>query len=294
MTSADSLEPRASQGRRAGGRIPTSDRRSIRRHDLRLLVGSAGREPRGGEIADDRDGGWRADVGEAPRGAIRVLLVATRALVRAAYRSLLESERAIEVVGEAATGEEAIAVATETRPVVVLLDESVPGLEGPEAIAALVSSLTFAGAAVMLVGHPGGDERVFGALRAGALGVLRVDDPPAALIRSVRLLARGHALLPAAAVRRLLMEFGSQRLGDGLASKQIDELTDREREVVALAARGLTNREIAARLVISPATAKTHISRAMIKLQARHRAQLVVSAYENGLVTPQRAVHLAA
>jgi RNA polymerase sigma factor (sigma-70 family) len=140
---------------------------------------------------------------------------------------------------------------------------------------------------VMLMASGGGDERVLNALRAGAVGVLRKDDDPETLVEAVRLLARGRALLPASAVRRLLVELRSRSVQRAYVMNHIDELTDREREVVALAAAGLTNDEIAAQLMISPATAKTHVSRAMVKLRARHRAELVVFAYETGLVVPQ-------
>ena len=215
---------------------------------------------------------------------IRVLIAGGQPLARAGHRALLASHEDIEVVGEAATCEEAVALATAMVPDVVLLDQGLPGLDEPEATFAIASHPAFACAAVLLLAAADGDERVLGALRAGAAGVLRKDDQPVTLIESVRLLAQGQALLPASAVRRLLGGGVSARsLHRTRLTRRIEELTEREREVVGLAAEGLTNHEIAARLVISPATAKTHISRAMLKLRARHRAELVVFAYEIGL-----------
>jgi DNA-binding NarL/FixJ family response regulator len=215
-----------------------------------------------------------------------VLLAAGQALVRAGYRALLESDGGIEVVAEAATSEQAVARATETGPRVALLDQGLPGLEDPEATGAIVSHRAFAGVAVMLMASEEADERVISALRAGAVGVLRTDDQPQTLIESVRVLACGQALLPASTVRRLLGKLPPPTPRSGRLTRNIEELTDREREVTGLVATGLTNDEIATRLVISPATAKTHVSRAMLKVRARHRAELVVSAYETGLVVP--------
>lgn len=220
-----------------------------------------------------------------PPVPVRVLIADGRGLVRAGYRALLEGDEGIKVVAEAATGQQAVLLASETAPDVALLGQGLPDVDDLEATAAIISHPAFAGVAVMLIAWEG-DEHVLEALRAGAVGVLRKDSHPATLVESVRLLARGQALLPASAVRWLLGEPDSRRQQQAELSRYIEELTDREREVVALAAEGLTNGEIAARLVISPATAKTHVSRAMVKLHAHHRAQLVVSAYENGLVAP--------
>jgi DNA-binding NarL/FixJ family response regulator len=216
--------------------------------------------------------------------SIRVLIAAGQALVLASYRALLESDERIEVVAEAASGEQALALARNTTPDVALLDLELPGLNDLETIATVVSHPAFARVPVMLIAPHENDERVLSALRAGAVGVLAKDAGPAELIRAVQLLARGDALFPAGVVRRLLAELPSQSVQHRRLPDQLTELTEREREVVALVATGLSNGEIAAQLVISPATAKTHVSRAMIKLQARNRAQLVVLAYETGLV----------
>jgi DNA-binding NarL/FixJ family response regulator len=219
---------------------------------------------------------------EASPAAIRVVVADGHALVRASFRVLLEDRPAIEVVGEAADGEEAVALARRMRPDVVLIDGNLPGLDSVEATRRMLAETD---AAVMLLTGSEGDERVFPALRAGASGLILKDTEPTELVRAVELLARGEALLSPPIARRLLAELAARpepRMPD---SDLLDELTAREREVVALVALGLTNDEIAARLVVTPATAKTHVSRAMVKLRARNRAQLVVFAYEAGLAT---------
>jgi DNA-binding NarL/FixJ family response regulator len=220
--------------------------------------------------------------------SIRVMIAAGQALVRASYSALLDRHERIEVVGEAASGEQALAQATDSPPDVALLDLALPGLEDLERTAAIVSHPAFAPVAVMLIAVRENDERVFAALRAGAVGVLSKDAAPDELIRALQVLAGGQALLPAGAVRRLLAELPPQSLRHRPVPDRLNELTDREREVLSLVGMGLSNGEIAAQLVISPATAKTHVSRAMVKLHARDRAQLVVLAYETGLarVTP--------
>jgi DNA-binding NarL/FixJ family response regulator len=256
---------------------------------LRLLTGAARRESFG-ELVPDRRGQPHVSHSETLDAPIRVLIADGQALVRAGYRALLESDTGIEVAAEASSSWQAVARATEIGLDVALLDQGLPGLDDAEATSAVVSRLALAGVAVMLMASGEGDERVVGALRAGAVGVLRKDDQPATLIESVQLLAKGQALLPASAVRRMLDELRPRSLRHTRLTQGIEELTEREREVVALAGEGLTNGEIAARLVISPATAKTHVSRAMIKLHARHRAELVISAYENGLVVPPTQV----
>jgi DNA-binding NarL/FixJ family response regulator len=246
---------------------------------LRLVPGGADHESSELIALDDRARS-RTARGET---SIRVLIAAGKALVRASYRALLDRDERIEVVAEAASGEQAIALATAAAPDVALLDLALPGLDDLQATAAVISDPAFARVAVMLIALRENDERVFTALRAGAVGVLSNDAEPAELIRSLRVLAGGQALLPAGAVRRLLAELPPPSRRTRLPI-ELDELTDREREVVSLVGMGLSNDEIAAQLVISPATAKTHVSRAMIKLQARDRAQLVVIAYEAGLV----------
>jgi DNA-binding NarL/FixJ family response regulator len=215
---------------------------------------------------------------------VRVLLAEGQALVRAGFRVLLENDGRIGVVGEAATGEEAVALAHELRPDVVLIDAGLPGLDCVEATSQMCDDL---GVAVMLLTGSEGDERNFAALRAGASGLLLKDTEPADLAEAVEALARGEALLSPGLTRRLIAELASRPEPAWRSSDVLDELTAREREVVALAALGLSNGEIAERLVVSPATAKTHVSRAMVKLHARDRAQLVVFAYEAGLVVPR-------
>jgi DNA-binding NarL/FixJ family response regulator len=229
--------------------------------------------------------GKRLSVGRC-EGLVRVLIADAEALVRAGYRALLEREEKIVVVGEAATGAEAVEVAAGTGPDVVLLDLGMSGLDDREGTAGIVSHPALGGSAVMLMVSSRADVRVFEGLLAGAVGVLEKDACPQDLIEAVRGLARGQALLPAGAVRRLLRELPSRPLIGHAGLSRLEELTEREREVLALAAKGLSNEEIASQLVVSPKTAKTHVSRAMLKLGAHHRAQLVALAYETGLVRP--------
>jgi DNA-binding NarL/FixJ family response regulator len=229
-----------------------------------------------------------------PETPIRVLVAEAQTLVRAGYRALLESEELIEVVGEAANEEEAVVRAAETRPDVALLDLGLPpGFEDFETTARLVAHPAFASVAVMLMAPRRGDDSFLGALRSGVVGVLAKDAQPAELIQAVQVVARGQALLPVSIVRQLLSEQRAAIGQRGLGRGELDELTERETEVLALVAEGLSNLEIAERLVISPATAKTHVSRAMLKLGASHRAQLVVLAYETGLVHPGQGARLA-
>jgi DNA-binding NarL/FixJ family response regulator len=218
---------------------------------------------------------------DADSPATRVLIADGQALVRAGFRLLLEADRHIAVVGEAATGEQAVALARDTRPDVVLIDARLPGLDSVEATS-LISAES--GPAVMLLIPAAGDERTFAALRAGASGVLLKDTEPAELVRAVGLLARGEALLSPSLTRDVIAELASRPHAADPSPELLNELTDREREIVALVGLGLSNGEIAERLVISPATVKTHVSRSMLKLQARHRAKLVVLAYKAGLV----------
>jgi DNA-binding NarL/FixJ family response regulator len=224
----------------------------------------------------------RHRVREASQAAIRVVVADGHALVRAGFRVLLEDRPAIEVVGEVADGDEAVALAQRMRPDVVLIDANLPGLDSVEATRRMLAET---GAAVMLLTASAGDERVFPALRAGASGLILKDTEPTELVRAVELLARGEALLSPPIARRLLAELAARPEPQIPESDLLGELTAREREVVALVALGLTNAEIAARLVVTPGTAKTHVSRAMVKLSARNRAQLVVFAYEAGLAT---------
>jgi DNA-binding NarL/FixJ family response regulator len=212
---------------------------------------------------------------------ISVLLVDDQDLVRLGLRTLLTSEDGFTVAGEAADGLSAVRLAAEVRPDVVLMDIRMPGIDGLEATRRIVAS---SDCRVIVLTTFERDEYVFEALRIGASGFLLKDTPPVALLDAIRTVADGGALLSPSVTRTLIREFvtnGPRRLAP---HPRLDQLTEREREVVALAAEGLTNQEIADRLVVSPATARTHVSRAMVKLGARDRAQLVVFAYQSGLV----------
>jgi DNA-binding NarL/FixJ family response regulator len=217
---------------------------------------------------------------------IRVLIVDDQALIRGGFRALLENEDDIEVVAEAANGEQGVALALEHRPDVALLDIQMPVMDGIEATRVIATDERLSGVHVVILTNYGLDEYVFNALRAGACGFMVKDTEPADLLQGVRVAARGDALLSPAITRRLIAEYVNRRPEP--APEGLDMLTNREREVTALVARGLSNDEIAAHMVISPTTAKTHVSRALTKLGARDRAQLVVFAYESGLVTPRR------
>jgi DNA-binding NarL/FixJ family response regulator len=221
--------------------------------------------------------------GGAP--VIRVVLADDQALVRAGFRALLDAQEGIEVVGEAADGAEAVRLARALRPDVVLMDIRMPGLDGLEATREIAADELLAGVRIVILTTFDLDEYVFEALRVGASGFLVKNTEPADLIRGVRAVASGDALLSPGVTRRLVAEFAT-RAREPRPSPELDQLTDREREVMGLVAAGLSNDEIAGKLVMSPATAKTHVSRAMVKLGARDRAQLVVFAYESGLVRP--------
>jgi DNA-binding NarL/FixJ family response regulator len=216
---------------------------------------------------------------------IRVVLADDQALVRAGFRSLLDAQDDIEVIGEADDGEDAVRLAAELTPDIVLMDIRMPGLDGLAATRRIVADERSADVRVVILTTFGLDEYVFDAIRAGASGFLVKDTEPEELVQAVRVVAGGDALLSPSVTRQLIEEFAT-RAKEPVSVDGLEELTDREREVVALVAEGLSNDEIAARLVLSPATAKTHVSRAMGKLRARDRAQLVVIAYESGLVRP--------
>ncbi|MDQ3610711.1 MAG: response regulator transcription factor [Actinomycetota bacterium] len=216
---------------------------------------------------------------------IRVLLVDDQALVRAGFRALLDATDGLEVVGEAADGAQAVTSCRELRPDVVLMDIRMPVEDGLSATKRIAADPDLAATRIVVLTTFLLDEYVFAALRAGAGGFLLKDCEPAELLRAVRVVAAGEALLSPSVTRRLVEEYAA-RARTPTTSRALDALTDREREIVALAGTGLSNDEIAARLVVSPATAKTHVSRAMIKLGVRDRAQLVVLAYESGLVRP--------
>jgi DNA-binding NarL/FixJ family response regulator len=218
---------------------------------------------------------------------IRVVLADDQALLRAGIRALLDAEDDIEVVGEAADGREAVEVVRATAPDVVLMDIRMPGTDGLEATRQITSDERLAATRVVVLTTFDLDEYVFEAVRIGASGFLVKDTAPAELLRGVRAVAAGDALLSPGVTRRLIGEFATRSRPSSVpAGRRLEELTQREREVVALVGLGLSNDEIADRLVLSPATAKTHVSRAMVKLQVRDRAQLVVLAYESGLVRP--------
>ena len=217
---------------------------------------------------------------------IDVLLADDQALVRSGLRVLFESEPGFAVVGEAANGAEAVALARELRPRVLLMDVRMPVLDGIEATRRISELEELAQVRVLMLTTFESDEYVFEALRAGAGGFLLKDAEPRDILEAVRVLAAGEALLAPSVTRRLIEAFAGRAPADAPVPSALAELTEREREVMALVALGLSNEEIAQRLTISPATAKTHVSRAMLKLDARDRAQLVVIAYQTGLVAP--------
>jgi DNA-binding NarL/FixJ family response regulator len=216
---------------------------------------------------------------------IRVLLTDDQELVRAGFRALLDGQADIEVAGEAGNGEQAVRLTVELAPDVVLMDIRMPVLDGLEATRLISADPRCAATKIVILTTFALDEYVFEAIRCGASGFLVKDTRPVDLIEAIRVVAAGDALLSPGVTRSLIAEFAS-RAKSPPRSSRLDELTDREREVMALVAEGLSNDEIAQRLIVSPATAKTHVSRAMIKLGVRDRAQLVVAAYETGLVTP--------
>jgi DNA-binding NarL/FixJ family response regulator len=214
---------------------------------------------------------------------IRVLVADDQALVRAGFEALLESAEDIIVVGSAANGREAVALAAETSPDVILMDIRMPEMDGLEATERILSSGRTT--RVLMLTTFDLDEYVYAALKAGASGFLLKDTPPLELLAGIRAVMGGDALL-SPSVTRQLIEAYVRRPGAGtLPPRVLSALTDREREVLVLIARGLANQEIGAELIVSPATVKTHISRLLMKLDARDRAQLVVIAYESGLVT---------
>jgi DNA-binding NarL/FixJ family response regulator len=221
---------------------------------------------------------------EAP-STITVLLADDQALVRAGFRSLLDAQDDIAVVGEASSGDEAVRLASDLLPDVVLMDIRMPGMDGLAATRAIAEDDLLTDVRIVVLTTFGLDEYVFEAIRSGASGFLVKDTEPDELVQAVRVVAGGEALLSPRVTKQLLVEFAT-RAKEPQPAGGLEELTDREREVVALVGEGLSNQEIADRLYVSPATAKTHVSRAMSKLRARDRAQLVVIAYESGLVRP--------
>ncbi|MET8570696.1 response regulator transcription factor [Streptomyces sp. NPDC004783] len=216
---------------------------------------------------------------------IRVLLVDDQPLIRSGFRALLDLEDDIEVVAEAGDGEQGVELARRHLPDVALVDIRMPVADGIETTRRIAADPALTRVHVVILTNYGLDEHVLDALRAGAAGFLVKDVVPEDFLHAVRVAARGDALLAPSITRRLITRYVTQPLPTGTA-RRLQELTDREREAVTLVARGLSNDEIAARMVISPMTAKTHVNRAMTKLRTRDRAQLVVLAYESGLVTP--------
>ncbi|MEV4317304.1 response regulator transcription factor [Actinocrispum sp. NPDC049592] len=214
---------------------------------------------------------------------ITVVLADDQRLVRAGFRSILDGEHDISVVGEAANGAEAVELARSLKPDVVLMDVRMPELDGLEATRRILAATNDVKVVILTTFDL--DDYVYGALRAGASGFLVKDTEPMELIHGVRVVARGDALLAPSVTRRLIAEFAGRVDRPG-PSPRLNSLTEREREVMVLVAAGLSNDEIAAKLVLSPATAKTHVSRIMTKLAVRDRAQLVVLAYESGMITP--------
>jgi DNA-binding NarL/FixJ family response regulator len=216
--------------------------------------------------------------------SIRLLLADDQALVRSGFRLVLERSDRIEVIGEASNGAEAVEQTRLRHPDVVLMDVRMPIMDGLEATRRISSADELGDVRVIILTTFDLDEYVFEALHAGASGFLLKNVEPDDLRAAVQVVARGDALLSPSVTRRLIAEFVSQPGRQRHLPAELDELTEREREVMGLVAEGLSNGEIAERLIISPATAKTHVSHIMLKLGARDRAQLVVTAYETGLV----------
>jgi DNA-binding NarL/FixJ family response regulator len=218
--------------------------------------------------------------------SIRVLLADDQSMVRAGFRMILESEPDIEVIGEAANGEQAAASARRLRPDVVLMDIQMPGGDGLAATRRITESADLATRVVILTTFER-DEYVYEALQAGASGFLLKNAPPERLIDAVRVVAEGDALLAPSVTRRIIEQFARRPVEAGVRER-VESLTQREREVLVLLARGKSNSELAAELVVSEGTVKTHVSSLLAKLGLRDRVQAVVLAYESGLVTPGR------
>jgi DNA-binding NarL/FixJ family response regulator len=216
---------------------------------------------------------------------LKILLAEDQAIVRAGFRMLIDAEVDMEVVGEVSSGEHAVAEARRLRPEVILMDIRMPGMDGIRATELIAADPAAAGTRVLVLTTFELDEYVFGALRAGASGFLLKGGEPAELLQAIRTVAAGQALLSPSVTRRLI-EVYTARPEPRPAPPELEQLTDREREVMVLAAAGLSNAEIAAALHVSPLTAKTHISSILGKLGVRDRIQLIVLAYETGMVVP--------
>jgi DNA-binding NarL/FixJ family response regulator len=217
---------------------------------------------------------------------IRVVVADDQGLVRMGLRVLLDGEQDVSLVAEAADGREALAAVREHRPDVVLMDIRMPEMDGLTALREITSDPGLAGTRIVVLTTFELDEYVFEALRSGASGFLLKDSDPADLLRAIRVVADGGSLLSPTVTRRVIEQFGSGTPARRMPHPQLGQLTEREKELVGWVATGMSNDEIAARLFLSPATVRTHVSRAMVKLHARDRAQLVVFAYQSGLVPP--------
>jgi DNA-binding NarL/FixJ family response regulator len=218
---------------------------------------------------------------------IRVLVADDQALVRASFRLLVETDPGLQVIGEAATGAEAVEIATREKPDVLLMDIRMPVMDGIEATRQITASEQTAGVRVLILTTFDLDDYVYAALRAGASGFLIKDTPPADLLAAIRVIAAGDALLAPSITRRLIAEFARRPQPSQQPVAALAGVTGREREVLALIGRGLSNPEIAQALHVTMATTKTHVSRLLAKLGARDRAQLVIAAYETGLIQPR-------
>ena len=218
---------------------------------------------------------------------IRVLVADDQALVRASFRLLVETDPALQVIGEAATGAEAVEIAARDNPDVVLMDVRMPVMDGIEATRQITGAEQTAGVRVLILTTFDLDDYVYAALRAGASGFLLKDTPPADLLAAIRVIAAGDALLAPAITRRLIAEFTRRPQPGQQPVATLDGVTGREREVLTLIGRGLSNDEIAQALHVTMATTKTHVSRLLAKLGARDRAQLVIAAYETSLIQPR-------
>lgn len=217
---------------------------------------------------------------------IRVVVVDDQALVRGGFRVLVDSDENLEVLGEAANGEEAVQLVRSTQPDVILMDVRMPVMDGIEATGRILGMGLQPSPRILILTTFDLDEYVYAALRAGASGFLLKDTPPADLLAAIKVVAGGDALLAPSVTRRLIAEFATRHASPASEREILDSLTEREKDVLRLVAKGMSNQEVAESLHMSPATAKTHVSRILMKLDARDRAQLVVMAYEMGFVVP--------
>jgi DNA-binding NarL/FixJ family response regulator len=271
-------------------------------HDARPLRGRRIRQAHGGssngrshDLTVLEGGALSRYRPRTPKGSptIRVLLAESVGLIRAGLRSILESEHDITVAAEALSGEEVVALATDTRPDVILIDVGIAGLGAIDAAREIREDPNLSKVSVVMLTADEHEEDVYGAVRSGASGFLLLDTEPVELVRAVRVVARGGAQLSPWATRCLLEELASRPDPQRASPEIFDELTARERQIASLVALGLTNSEIARQLVVSPATVKTHVSRAMVKLHVRDRAKLVALAYQTGFVHDRRAADAA-